>query len=498
MIRGLEEVLQLARNGVPVAAHSGAATPGGIFVVMPAAAPDNGNGRPGGEVWLADVLAKGTGVIVYEERHLPALETADPQGRADRCPVSASRTALAQLARAFYGTERNMPQVVGITGTNGKTTVSYLLERLFTAAGRKVGVIGTVEYRRPGHREPASLTTPGCLELHRLLADMAGHGVDLVVMETASHALDQERVAGIDFAAGVLTNVTQDHLDYHGDMETYFQTKARLFRDPEAGGVPLAGKAKIINGDDSFGRRLITELPDALGFGLNTEAVSSDRALRGQILALSPAGLHLSMSFTGQSWELRSPLVGAFNASNLLAAQGVGLALGLAPADFAALEDFAGVSGRLERVANGKGVHAFVDYAHTPDALTNVLTALRAAGFARVVTVFGCGGNRDRGKRPLMGRAVAALSDVAVLTSDNPRHEEPEAIMADVLPGLDGCPKVIAEPDRRAAIAAALKLVGPDDALLVAGKGHEAYQQIGDRKIPFSDQDVLRELLQCA
>ena len=220
--------------------------------------------------------------------------------------------------------------------------------------------------------------------------------------------------------------------------------------------------------------------------------------LSGRILSLTPSGMHLSMTCAGDTWELRSPMVGAFNASNLLGAQAMGLAMGLKPEAFAALEDFAGVPGRLERVPNPQGLHVFVDYAHTPDALTNVLTALRAAGFARIVTVFGCGGNRDRTKRPLMGRAVAALTDVAVLTSDNPRHEEPEAIIADVLPGLIDCRETVVEPDRRVALRKALAMMGPDDALLVAGKGHESYQQIGDVKIPFSDQAVIKELLQCA
>ncbi len=491
------EILEAARRGTPVAAHSGAVQPGGIFVVLPAAAPDNGAGRPGGEVWIPQALERGAAVIVCEERHLAVLNAADPAGRVRRCVVPSSRKALGALAQAFYDTGTKKPEVIGITGTNGKTTATYLLEHLFTSAGRTVGVIGTVEYRRPGHRESASLTTPGCLELHRLLADMQAHGVDLAVMEVASHALDQERVAGIDFSAGVLTNVTQDHLDYHGDMETYFQAKARLFRPLSRGGVPLEDKAKIINVDDPHGRGLAAEFPEAVCFGLSPELPPVGRMLSGRILSLDPSGMRLSMHFEGQSWELRSPLVGAFNASNLLGAQAVGLALGLRPDAFAALENFAGVPGRLERVANPRGLHAFVDYAHTPDALTNVLTALRAAGFARIVTVFGCGGNRDRTKRPLMGRAVAALTDVAVLTSDNPRHEDPEAIITDVLPGLAGCREMIVEPDRRAALVKALEILGPDDALLVAGKGHEAYQQIGNEKIPFSDQAVLRELLTC-
>jgi UDP-N-acetylmuramoyl-L-alanyl-D-glutamate--2,6-diaminopimelate ligase len=408
------------------------------------------------------------------------------------------RSALGLLAQAYYGTATHCPTVVGITGTNGKTTESYLLEHLCLARGRKAGVMGTVSYRWPGHEDDAPLTTPGCLCLHEHLRRMHDAGVDMAFMEVSSHALDQKRVAGINFSAALLTNVTQDHLDYHDDMEAYFEAKAGLFRPVALGGAPLDDKVCALNADDDYCRRLLAEKRDRVGFGLEKAPVPGSRHLAGRILGLSPAGIRLAMDFEGKRWELTSPLVGGFNAMNLLGAQALALGMGLAPEDMAPLADFAGVRGRLERIANTRGLNVFVDYAHTPDALTKAISALRAAGFERVVTVFGCGGNRDRGKRPLMGQAVAALSDVAVLTSDNPRDEDPEAIMADVLPGLANCPETRTEPDRRKALALAVGLIGPDDALLVAGKGHETYQLIKGVKHPFSDQDILRELMSCA
>jgi UDP-N-acetylmuramoyl-L-alanyl-D-glutamate--2,6-diaminopimelate ligase len=492
------ELVRLVKEQkIPVAAHSGEVRPGGAFVALPAAVPrERAAVAPGGEAHIAAALAASPGYIVCEPRHVAAIAARIPVG-SSCVPVIAEspRQALGLLAQALYDTDECCPTVVGITGTNGKTTQSCLLERIYVASGHSVGVIGTVEYRWPGGAEEASLTTPGCLKLHSLLARMRDAGVDTVFMEVASHALDQERVAGIAFSGVLLTNVTQDHLDYHGDMDSYFHAKARLFQTVEQGGTPLDDKVRACNADDPYGRRILTAMPGSVGYGLHEDPAPGTRHLRGVVESISPSGMHLSMEFEGRRWELSSPLVGDFNAMNLLGAQALALGMGAPPEAFSVLEGFTGVRGRLERVPNTRGVNVFVDYAHTPDALVNVLRALRAAGFARVITVFGCGGNRDATKRPRMGEAVARYSDVAILTSDNPRHEKPEAIMADVLPGLAGCPEVHADPDRRAALALALALAGPEDALLVAGKGHETYQQIGDVKIPFSDQAILRELM---
>ncbi len=254
-----------------------------------------------------------------------------------------------------------------------------------------------------------------------------------------------------------------------------------------------------VNSDDPWGRKLLSRIPGAVGYGLRPHG-DGDRLLKGEVVASNPQGLRLRLTWKGRCWDISSPLVGEHNALNLLAVQAIGLGYGCTPEQLDCFGDFCGVSGRLERIPatrDGQDLHVFVDYAHTPDALDNVLRALRGVGFSRIITVFGCGGNRDRAKRPLMGEAVAALSDVAVLTSDNPRHEEPRAIMDDVMPGLRKGPaslKVIAEADRRTAIAMALDLARSGDAVLIAGKGHERTQQIGDVKYPFSDQDVVREL----
>ncbi len=487
-------LLDLVRQGkATVRTHSGKVGPGDIFVPLPAALP----------AFKTDEAATRQALL----RHIPAAVSAGaaclvcpfrPEGLPDNVAWVQhpdSRAAAGELAVAQYGTRADQPRLIGITGTNGKTTATYVLEALFSALGHKVGVIGTVEYRWPGHREESPLTTPGCLELHAMLAAMREAGVDIALMEVSSHALDQNRVAGLSFSGALFTNLTQDHLDYHQDMDEYYAAKARMFRDPAQGGVPVSGKALAVNSDDAYGARLLAEHPQAVSYGLAPRPGSH---LLGKILEQSPQGLHLSMEFGASRWELRSPLVGGFNAMNLLAAQAMGLALGLAPADMRALAAFSGVPGRLERVPNPQNLAVFVDYAHTPDALAKALQALRESGFKRVLTVFGCGGDRDRTKRPIMGEAAARLSDVVVLTSDNPRTEDPLAIMADVLPGLAACKHLEQNPDRKSAIAKALELMQPGDALLIAGKGHEPYQIIGTVKHSFSDQQVVRDILGCA
>jgi UDP-N-acetylmuramoyl-L-alanyl-D-glutamate--2,6-diaminopimelate ligase len=351
--------------------------------------------------------------------------------------------------------------------------------------------MGTINYRWPGHEESAPLTTPDCLTLHENLAQMREAGVEVVVMEVSSHALDQERVAGINFNGAIFTNLSQDHLDYHADMDDYFESKAKLFKAPY-------GRSQVaaINADCAYGRKLLGRHKRALGFGL-TPPEDKRAYVHGEILSLSQQGLHLRMSYKKEKWELESKLVGAFNASNLLAVQALALGLGYRPEQFKALEKFNGVPGRLERIDNPQGLGIFVDYSHTPDALINAQRTLKEAGFKRLITVFGCGGNRDSSKRAPMGKAVAEFADIAVLTSDNPRWEDPLAILDDIRPGLAECPQVVEEIDRRRAIAGAIALMRPGDALLVAGKGHEDYQIIGDVKFPFSDQAVIREILRC-
>ena len=478
-------------NNTQVFTDSRAVTPGGIFVALPAPShrPDS-TIRDGGE-FIGMAIKAGASHIVCSPEWAVRLMDEYADSPITLVPSENPHALLGDLAAALHGT-RYGPDVYAVTGTNGKTTVTYLLEHLFTAAGGSTGVLGTVNYRWTGHIESSPLTTPGALALHEYLHRMRDAGVSRAVLEASSHALDQQRLTGIECSGAVFTNLTQDHLDYHTDMEGYFAAKARLFLT-----VPHFTKALAVNADDAFGVRLLRSIPHAVGFGLKQrpEWCAKNRFLHGEILEHSINGLRLRMFFDSQVWEFASPLIGLYNASNLLAAQGMGLTLGLSPTQMASLTDFAGVPGRLERVANARNLHVFVDYAHTPDALANALTAVRAAGFTSIIAVFGCGGDRDRTKRPLMGKAVTAHADVAVLTSDNPRTEDPLAIMADVLPGLKGVKSLIQEVDRKKAIKVALDLLKPTDALVIAGKGHEDYQIINGTKLHFSDQEIVREFL---
>jgi len=477
---GFEELKHKARFGLPVRTHSGLVRPGDIFLASPGVHHD-------GAEFIKDALNSGAAYVVAEN------DQNWPEDAAAKLIIHPEpKKALGELAAAYFGTDCHPLALVGITGTNGKTTVTYMIEHLLTKAGFKVGVMGTVTYRWPHVCLEARLTTPDCWSIHSILADMAKSGVDVVLMEVSSHSLAQDRVMGVDFSVGVFTNLTQDHLDYHEDMEEYFKAKARLFTD-----LPRKDKVAVINMDDPYGKRLLDASPRTLPYGLECDEDSPAECLCGELTGADRRGVGLNVRYKDRSWSLASSMVGRHNAYNLLAAQGVGLGMGLNPQHMKALESFPGVPGRLERVPNSMNLDIFVDYAHTPDALENVLAALKNLNFKRLLVVFGCGGDRDKGKRPLMGEAVARLADVAVLTSDNPRFEDPEAIIAQVLPGLEGCPEVIVEPDRKQAIAKALDRMRVGDALLVAGKGHENMQIIGDEKRPFSDAAVVRELLRC-
>lgn len=468
---------------------------GDIFVALPPAARE-GSGAPDlRSDYIRSAKAQGAGVIVADPRFTAGADNGTEGASPEFIPVADARSALGQLAAARWGTEHLNFPVIAVTGTNGKTTCAYLLEHAWRSIGRKVGVLGTVSYRWPGHEEEAPLTTPGCLDIHERLAAMRDAGVDVAVMEVSSHALDQNRIAGVEFSGALFTNLTQDHLDYHDGMEDYFSAKRKLFTT-----VPRTDKFMAISADDPYGLRLLGQLPHAVPFGLNLTSARPAAGLACTVLSDTPRGMELRLTWQGKSWFLSTPLVGRHNAANLSAVIALGLQMGFQPDDFSCFHEFCGVSGRLERIPapeSGKGANVgiFVDYAHTPDALTRAQEALRDAGFSRIITVFGCGGDRDRTKRPLMGKSVALGSDVAVLTSDNPRTEDPESIMDDVMPGLAGAGEIHREADRRKALALALDLARSGDAVLVAGKGHEPYQIIGKVKYPFSDQQILKELL---
>ncbi len=471
----------MARTGTPVRSHSGKVKRGDIFVALPGTKVD-------GAEYIPQALERGAAYIVT--RNVPS--GLDLQEKIIIHPHPAQ--ALGELARAHFGTEALRAKIIGITGTNGKTTTTYLLEYLLAKNGFKVGVIGTVSYRWAGKEYKADMTTPDCLRLHHLLAQMDKDGVDFVCMEVSSHALDQDRVAGIDFDYAVFTNLTQDHLDYHQTLEDYFQAKAKLF-DSKNSQQPQA----VINGDDIFGKRLKKIALNPLCYGL-----VEDNDLVATSVLDSRQGLRLECQFNNKQWSISSSLVGQFNAFNLLAALGVGLKLGLGEEELKALEDFQGVPGRLQRIHNKKGFNIFVDYAHTPDALENVCKTLKSIDFDRLIVLFGCGGNRDKAKRPLMGEAVARYADLAVITSDNPRDEDPELIIRDILPGIakaKGRVEIEIEPDRKKAIKLAISRLKKGDAdaanavLLIAGKGHEDYQEIKGKKFPFHDVRVVEEII---
>ncbi len=402
-------------------------------------------------------------------------------------PVENERKALGALAIARYNTA-NLPfPILGITGTNGKTTLSYLLEYFFESQEKKVGVLGTVSYRYPNFSMDAPLTTPDCLKLHSFYKKMQEAQCFAAIMEVSSHAIEQDRIAGLAFESAIFTNLTQDHLDYHKTMEEYFDAKSGLFE---------RAKNQIINADDAYGLRLLDKYPSAFAYTLDNYT-GAHKTVFGKILKSSPKGLELELKYKDEACILNTPLIGQHNAANVLAVATTIVSMGFSLDSLACLSTFNGVSGRLERVVNAKDIHAFVDYAHTPDALINVLQALRTAGFTNIVTVFGCGGDRDKSKRPLMAEAVSKNSDVSIITSDNPRTENPTKILKAVEAGIDKNKEYYSIEDRKEAILFACdyiqKLENKDNTvLLIAGKGHETYQIIGTTKYPFSDQEILR------
>jgi UDP-N-acetylmuramoyl-L-alanyl-D-glutamate--2,6-diaminopimelate ligase len=462
--------------------------PGACFFALPGAKLD-------GHTFAAQAARQGA-VAVVAERPVecsPARLLLAPS----------ARRAMAVAAANFFGRPGDALQLAGVTGTNGKTTVTYLVEACSAEAGLPLGVIGTITHRFPGVERPASHTTPESTAIQALLAEMRAAGARAAVMEVSSHALAQDRVSGLHFAAAAFTNLTRDHLDYHGDMEAYFAAKRRLFSEHlKAGGVA------VVNAQDPFGARLADQLGpgrEVWRFGTRT-----DDPLRALDVRSGIGGIEAVLETPRGRVQLHSPLVGAHNLENLLCAAGLALALGIAPeAVGRGLSRSRGAPGRLERVVGPArhGVVAFVDYAHTDDALSRALAALRELSPRRVICLFGCGGDRDRGKRPLMGKAAAAGAELVVVTSDNPRTEAPDAIIADILPGLAGGRRLTAdearagergylvEPDRRAAIALAISCAGKGDLVLLAGKGHEDYQIIGTVKRPFSDRDEARKAL---
>ncbi|TPW14999.1 MAG: UDP-N-acetylmuramoyl-L-alanyl-D-glutamate--2,6-diaminopimelate ligase, partial [bacterium] len=472
-----------------LAADSRQVKPGSLFVAIRGQHSD-------GHAFLRDAVERGAAAVVVEEAAArPGLEAPIPI-----IEVKDSRMALARLAERFSGSPSSRLGMIGVTGTNGKTTVTCLIQSILQAAGHRAGLFGTLVYDLAGERLPSTHTTPEAHILQPLLARLVEKGADYAVMEVSSHALALNRVEGCEFDVAVFTNLTQDHLDFHRTMENYFESKRGLFSGLIQSPRKSRPKRAVINRDDPWGRRLIETMEAPVWtYGLEDRADLTADGVRSRLeglafTAVTPIG----------SFAVRSALVGRHNVYNLLAAIGVAIHLEI-PQDRIrqGIASLSGVPGRFERLDSGRGFSVIVDYAHTEDALDRLLQAVSELTSGRVITVFGCGGDRDPGKRAPMGRAAARFSDVVVITSDNPRSEDPVRIMDEVVVGVrEGSAQTkrpvewMAVPDRREAIERALGLAHPGDTVVVAGKGHEEYQIIGDQTIPFNDRQVAGDWIQ--
>lgn len=411
--------------------------------------------------------------------------------------VDDSRKALGLLGGRFYGDPSSKIRMIGVTGTNGKTTTTYICKALMEALGHPVGLIGTVAYQIGERTMPATHTTPGSLELQQLLAKMVTGGCTTAVMEVSSHALAQDRTSGCEYDVAVFSNLTQDHLDFHKTMEEYFQAKLRLFTELKGG--LKANKRAIVNIDDPYGTRIVERCPVPVW----TYALNAKADLRAEAVQLSLQGTTFTAATPVGSFPIESHLVGEHNVYNLLAAIGVALHEGATPSQIReAVARVTNVPGRFERVIAGQPFTVAVDYAHTEDALVRLLTAAQVLKTGRIITVFGCGGDRDRGKRPKMGEAAVRYSDVVILTSDNPRTEDPLSILEQVEVGVIEALRLRPHvqyrkvSDRRDAIEEAVREAQSGDMVLIAGKGHEDYQIIGTQKVHFDDREVARDAIE--
>lgn len=446
--------------------------PGSLFVAVRGTAVD-------GHTYIGAAIEKGAAAVVCEE--IPE----NLNGKTTFVVVKDSAPAVGLLASAWYGYPSRKLVLVGVTGTNGKTTIATLLYKMFLRMGHKVGLLSTVCNYINERPIPTEHTTPDPLTLHRLMADMVADECEYAFMEVSSHAIDQRRISGLDFNGGIFTNLTRDHLDYHKTVENYLRAKKRFFDELPASAFALT------NLDDKSGMVMLQNTrAKKLTYSLRTLA-----DFKGKILEAHFEGTDLLIN----NHEVTVHFVGRFNAYNLLAVYGAAVALGKDPEDvFVHLSALHPVTGRFETIRSPKGFTAIVDYAHTPDALTNVLNAIHEVldGKGRVITVVGCGGNRDKGKRPLMAKEAVRLSDMVVLTSDNPRFEEPDAIIDDMAAGLTAgdMERVVRITDRAQAIKTATMLAQKGDVILVAGKGHEDYQEVQGVKHHFDDRELIREL----
>ena len=472
LLEGMEVISQTISPDTEithVCVDSRATQKGSLFVAVP------GNRCDGGH-YARQAVDRGAVCVVCQSELPPDLPWVK---------VRDARLALSQLACRWYGHPSRQLTMLGVTGTNGKTTVTYLLRHILQRTGMKTGLIGTVQNIVGEQTLPAQRTTPDALQIQQLLSAMTKNGCSHAVMEVSSHALDQHRAEGIDFAVGIFTNLTEDHLDYHGTMGCYCDAKAKLFQMSRMG---------VCNADDHWTERLLAGAScPSVYYGIHNpaEVWAEDIFLHSR-----------SVDFTVCTARTRTPVhlgvPGRFSVYNALGAIAACGELGIPPEECAAaLATFPGVAGRMEVVPTpGKPYTLLIDYAHTPDALENVLKTVRGFAQNRVIAVFGCGGDREREKRPLMGHIAGKLADLTIITSDNPRTEEPMAIIRDILPGIAGAEdKYIVEPDRRGAIALAMGRAAAGDVIVLCGKGHETYQEIGDKTIPMDEREIVRSLL---
>ena len=472
LLEGMEVISQTISPDTEithVCVDSRATQKGSLFVAVP------GNRCDGGH-YARQAVDRGAVCVVCQSELPPDLPWVK---------VRDARLALSQLACRWYGHPSRQLTMLGVTGTNGKTTVTYLLRHILQRTGMKTGLIGTVQNIVGEQTLPAQRTTPDALQIQQLLSAMTKNGCSHAVMEVSSHALDQHRAEGIDFAVGIFTKLTEDHLDYHGTMGCYCDAKAKLFQMSRMG---------VCNADDPWTERLLAGAScPSVYYGIHNpaEVWAEDIFLHSR-----------SVDFTVCTARTRTPVhlgvPGRFSVYNALGAIAACGELGIPPEECAAaLATFPGVAGRMEVVPTpGKPYTLLIDYAHTPDALENVLKTVRGFAQNRVIAVFGCGGDREREKRPLMGHIAGKLADLTIITSDNPRTEEPMAIIRDILPGIAGAEdKYIVEPDRRGAIALAMGRAAAGDVIVLCGKGHETYQEIGDKTIPMDEREIVRSLL---
>ncbi|MFP4225754.1 MAG: UDP-N-acetylmuramoyl-L-alanyl-D-glutamate--2,6-diaminopimelate ligase [Desulfobacterales bacterium] len=473
--------------------RSDAVGAGGMFVAIKGLRTD-------GHKYVADAIARGAAAVVAEEE-VPAASDL-PVIR-----VKNARKALALSAARFYGNPADQLVMIGITGTNGKTTVAFLIEQILESQHMPAGIIGTINYRYGGEVFANPLTTPEAPELQRILSNMRDAGVTHVVMEVSSHGIALDRIYGCLFDVGVFTNLSQDHLDFHQNMTAYWQTKKRLFTDYLRPGKRRANACAVINTMDPKGREMAEQIHHCL---VITVGAGSKEKVYPIQTAVDQTGIQAEIQTPAGIAAINSELVGGFNLENILCAVGAGLALSLPVARIAdGISAFKNVPGRLERISDAAGRHVFVDYAHTPKALENVLETLRAANPGRLICIFGCGGDRDPGKRPKMGEIAGRLSDLVVITSDNPRTEPPMEIIEAIRRGTQAVlPRQMAadaleegwtqtgyvvEPDRKKAIYLGIRAAKPGDTVLIAGKGHETYQIVGNRVLDFDDRQIARQ-----